>query len=181
MQKAPGRIDDLVRFARALDKGDNQSNLGRYSDIVTHMDAYAKMSDAGWNMMQAEQSQSDFKMLSKERAGYLNAPDDQSSGGINTRALALSLNSALAGLGIDTKPTTKDLAGRERLGGIQQAARVSLFDAQRQAGRKFTADEVEQHINVLFSKSIEFKRTVFGIDSKVSQNMMSCSAVRRSW
>jgi soluble lytic murein transglycosylase len=52
--------------------------------------------------------------------------------------------------------------------------RDSLFDAQQQAGKKFTPEEVEKHIDGLFAKSVDFRSTLFGFSTGTSsQNLMA--------
>lgn len=173
-QYAPGKIDDLYKFAKTMGRGDVVTNNGRYNDIVSNMGDYAKMSDAGWNQMQTELSGTDFKRLSQERANYLNGKTTDTSEGLNRAAVTRTLNENLSTLQIPVN-TGKDTDAAARVGGIRKFVDQSIFDAQAGLGRKMTPDEINDHINGLFSTNVQFKNTVFGFDTggSTSQNLMS--------
>jgi soluble lytic murein transglycosylase len=173
-QNAPGKLDDLIEYARKLGKGENQSDLVLYNRLAAHPDEMAALSDAQFEMLRAKLSQADFKHFSNERSNYINGKTDESAGGINSSALRTALNARLESLQINPTPGPKDTAGRERIGGIQQFVRNSVFAAQQQAGKKFTAAEIDAHLDTLFSKDVTFRTTRLGIFSSTKpENLMS--------
>lgn len=176
-QYAPGKVDDLYRFSKALERGDTTTNLGRYNDIVTNMDQYANLSDAAWNMLQSELSPSDFKHLSKERATYQNSAPDESVQGLNRAAVNRVLNQNLAVMHIPTNPG-KDESARERLGGIQQFVDQSVLEAQRALGKKMTPAELEQHINQLFAADVTFRHSVLGYTTGTSSQKLMAMQIK---
>jgi soluble lytic murein transglycosylase len=171
---APGKSDDLIKYARVFERGENVSDLVLYNRLAAHPEEMTAMSDAQFEGLRAHLSQADFKHFSNERANYQNGKTDESAGAINNAAFRASLNPRLEALGINVAPSPKDTAAMERVGGIRQFVRNSLFDAQQQAGKKFTPQEVEEHIDRLFAQSVEFRKTFLGFDRGTdSQNLMS--------
>jgi soluble lytic murein transglycosylase len=160
---APGKVDDLVKYARTLDRGENVTDLVLYNRMASHPEETAAMTDAQFEMLRAKLSQADFKHFANERSADRNGTTDTSAGGINSKALNQSLNERLEALQVNTAPPPKDAAGRERLGAIQQFVRTSVFQAQQQAGKKFTPAELDDHVNSLFAKDATFKSTFLGV------------------
>lgn len=173
-QYAPGKIDDLYKYATALGRGDVVTNNSRYNDIVSHMGDYAKLSDPAWNMMQTELSQTVFRRLSQQRADLQNGKTNDTSEGMNRAAISRALNENLATLKIPTA-VGKDADAGERLGGIRKFVDQSILDAQQGSGKKLTPAEIVDHVNGLFSSSVEFKNTLFGVATggTSAQNLMS--------
>ena len=173
-QYAPGKIDDLYKYAKALGRGDVVTNNSRYNDIVSHLSDYAKVSDPAWNMMQTELSQTDFRRLSQQRADLQNGKTNDTSEGMNRAAISRALNENLATLKIPTA-VGKDADAGERLGGIRKFVDQSILDAQQGSGKKLTPAEIVDHVNGLFSSSVEFKNTLFGVATggTSAQNLMS--------
>lgn len=168
---APGKSDDLLKYAKVFEKGENQTDMVLYNRLAAHPDEMAAMTDSQFEMLKAHLSQTDFKHFANERSNQINGKTDESVGALNTTALRASLTPRLEALGINASPAPKDTDGRERIGGIQKFVRDSLFDAQRQAGKKFTADEIDQHVDKLFAKNVDFRNSLWGTTS--SQNLMS--------
>lgn len=173
-QYAPGKLDDLRKFHRAMVTPDEvKTNLSRYNDVVTDMGRYARMSDAGWDSLQSELNPTDFKALSKQRQEYRTGAGSTSPGGINREAVNRSVDMGLQALKIDTHPKTSDTASQERLGAIRDFVDRSIFDAQRASGKKMTAEEIDTHVHKLFATDVKFKRTVFGFSADSSEKLMS--------
>ena len=162
-QYAPGKIDDLYRYSKAIQKGDAVTDLQLYNRLAAHPDEMVAMSDPQFESLRANLSAADFKHFSNERANNLNGRSDETAGGINSKALNQSLNARLESLHINTSPGPKDLDGRERIGGIQQFVRNSVFAAQAQAGKKMTAAELDAHVDRLFAKDVTFRSSFMGI------------------
>jgi len=170
IQNAPGDMHNLASYAKSISKGDTTTDLVLYNRLAAHPDEMAGMTDPQFEMLKAHLAPADFKHFANERSNYLNGKTDESAGAINTTALKASLNPRLAALGINAAPNPKDIAAQQRVGGIRLFVRDSLFAAQQQAGKKFTADEVEQHIDGLFMRSVEFKNSLWGSTS--TENLM---------
>jgi soluble lytic murein transglycosylase len=173
-QYAPGKMDDLIKYARTFDRGENQSNMVLYNRLASHPEEMGRMTDSQFEMLKTQLSQTDFKHFANLRADIINGKANQSYEAINTKALNTVLGNRLSALQIPTNPKPTDAAGRERVGAIQKYVRDSIFDAQKQAGRKFTPAELEQHVDGLFAKSVEFQNTLLGFSTgKSSQTMLS--------
>lgn len=173
-QFKPGQMGELDKLSKQLQRGDVVTNNGRYNDIVTNMDQYAKMSNPNWDMLQTELSQSDFRALSKQRATYLNGGNDASAEGLNRAQVNRSLNQGLASLGIPTTPPKGDEAAATRLGGIRSFVDQSIFDAQKAQGKKLTPEEINDHIHKLFATDVNFKNTLwYGGTSESSTKLMT--------
>ena len=176
MQYAPGDARNLEAFSKTIQRGDVVTNLGRYNDITSNMETYAKMGEGSWNMLQTELAPSDFKHLSKQRADYINGGTDASVGGINSARVTRSLNEALAALKIPTQegsPLGK--IDPERLGGIRAFVDRSIFDQQKAIGKKLTPEQIDDHIHQLFAIDVNFKNTLWygGTGADTSQKLMA--------
>ena len=167
---APGKLDDLVRYSKALERGDTVTDLVLYNRLESHPEELSKLTDPQFESLRAHLAPADFKTFSKQRSAVLNGADDQSAEGYNSPAVREALNTRLAGLGINAAPPPKETAAVERVGGIRQFVRQSVLDAQAQAGKKFTRDEVNKHIDGLFASSVDFKGALWGTST---QNLMS--------
>ena len=161
-QYAPGKIDDLMKYASALGRDDRKTDLTLYNRLSSHTDEMARMTDAQFESLRAHLSNADFKHFAKERADAIAGVGNTSAEALNGTAMKAALNSRLESLGIPVNPKASDTAAQERLGGIKQFVRDSIFEAQRAAGRKLTAEEVEQHIDKLFTTSVDFRSTLWG-------------------
>jgi soluble lytic murein transglycosylase len=168
-----GGIGGLESLSKAMQKGDVVTNNGRYNDIVGHMDQYAKMSDTAWGGLQTELDGATFRRLSKDRADYMTGKTTDTSENLNRAAVNRTLNQNLETLKIPTN-VGKDADGAARLGGIRKFVDQSILDAQQGTGKKLTPGEIVDHINGLFSTSVDFKNTLwYGGTETGSQNLMS--------
>ncbi len=172
---APGDAKNLEAFSRALQRGDVVTNLGRYNDIVTNMDDYAKLSNPQWDMLQTQLAPGTFMQLSKARADYQNNTTDDTSGGLNRVQINRVLNNRLESLQLPTK-ASQGSADAAWLGATRIFIDQSIFKTQRDLGHKLTPAEIESHIDNLFSQNADFRMHVMGIPipgTHVSQNIMS--------
>ena len=171
-QYAPGKLDDLRKFHRAMVTPDEvKTDLGRYNDVVTNLERYARMSDAGWNMLQSQFSPTDFKALSKQRADYLTGGSDISPTGLNREAVNRTVDAGLQALKINPHPSSTDSSGNERVGAIRDFVDRSIFDAQRASGKKMTAEEIANHVHKLFATDVQFKGTLWGSNTQKLMDM----------
>lgn len=160
---APDKADDLLKYAEHFAKPvESKTDLVLYNRLESHPEEMVKMTDPQFESLRPYLSIADFKYFSKQRQHALNDTTEDSAQGINSAAVKAALTPRLESLGISTTPGTKDTAGRERLGGVQQFVRESIFSAQQQEGKKFTPAEVEKHIDSLFSKSVTFRNSLWG-------------------
>lgn len=174
---APGDVKNLEAFSKALQRGDVVTNLGRYNDIVTDMDRYAKMSNPAWDMLQTELSPTTFMQLSKVRADYANSTSDDTSGGLNRAQINRVLNNRIASIGL---PITARAGGQDAqwLGGTRIFVDQSIFKAQKDLGHKLTPAEIEEHIDGLFAQNVEFRNHLFGIATGTSTRSVMSMHVR---
>jgi soluble lytic murein transglycosylase len=166
----PGKYDDALKFAKAISKGENVTNMDAYATAVTYPDELVKMSDATFfNFLKTNFSTSDGEKIAKLRAETRDASTDDSAGAINNKAVNIALNNRLANIGINPNPNKKNTNDLARIGAIQKYVRDTIFDQQQQVGHKFSAKEVEDSIDQLFSKSV----TVSGLISDNTKAMMN--------
>ena len=172
-QFAPGKLDDLEKYSKTMQRGDAVTDPVLYNRLTSHTDELAKMTDTQFEMLRSHLAPSAFEHFSRLRADTINGKTDESAGAVNVSAMKAALNPRLSGLGINTAPNPKDAPAQERVAGVREFVRQSLFDAQRQAGKKFTPEEVDKHIDHLFAKSVEFRTTLFGMNTGTSaENLM---------
>lgn len=171
-QFAPGKMDDLALFAKRIARGDNETDASVYMKLATYPDEMAKLSDAEFMQLRTKLSESDFKHFSNERADILNGKTDDTSGGINSKSINTALNNRLTSIGINPTPGSKDMAARQQVGTIQKYVRDDIFAQQAQLGRKLTPAEVEQRIDALFAKDVNFRSTFLGIGYRSTQQPM---------
>lgn len=163
MRYAPGDAKNLELFSKSIQRGDIVTNPGRYNDIVVNMPQYAKLSDPAWNQIaQTELSPSDGRMLSKERASYINQSADNSPQSLNTPAINQALKERMEALQLPVTVPATDMAGRAQLGGTQQFVRNTLLQQQQAEGKKFTPAEINDHLDKLFATDVTFKNTFLG-------------------
>lgn len=161
-QYTPDKWVEMEHLSKALQRGDTVTDLALYNRMAAHPEELGRLSDSQFEMLRSKLAPADFKHFANERSNWINGKTDDSAGGINSKAVNTTLNEKLAQLQIDSAPKPTDLAGRERVGAIQQFVRNSIFDAQRQAGKKFTPGEIDDHINGLFAKDASFRTYMFG-------------------
>lgn len=170
-QFAPGKLDDLMKYADAVGKPEAlKTDLRLYNRLESNPQELAKMSDAQFESLRAHLEPTDFKHFSRQRGEARKGAPEKSIESIDVGAMKAALDSRLASLDIQANPRANDSAGQERIGGIRQFVRTSIFEAQRATGRKFTQDEVEQHIDKLFTASVEMKGLLWGTNT---QNLMA--------
>lgn len=171
---APGDAGrPLESFSKALQRGDVVTNEGRYNDIVSNPAQYFRLPTPSWDMLQTELSPSTFQQLSKRRAEWLNGTGDDSPNGLDHTSISRVLNDRLSSAGL---PTTAKLGTPEAkwLGATKLYVDQSIQQTQYSSGKRLTPGDIEAHIDGLFSKSVQFRNTVFGIPTGTStQNLMS--------
>jgi soluble lytic murein transglycosylase len=174
-QYAPANMAKLEEYSKTLGRGDVVTNRGRYDDIVTHMDLYAKMGPGAWNqILQTELSQRDAAHLSQRRADFINGKTSDTADGFNSAAVNRAVNENLLAMKLPTITPKNDPETAERIGGIRMWVDQSIADAQHGLGRKMTPVEIHDYVNKLAHLSAGFTNTgIFGGQSTSSQTVMS--------
>ena len=171
-QYAPGKLDDLTKYANTLNGGEKiKSDLVLYNRLASHPEEMVRMTDAQFEGLRAHLSEPDFKHFAQERGTAQTVGVEA----LNKGAMTDALNSRLQGLGISPTPKASDAKAQERLGGIKQFVRNSLFEEQAARGRKLTPEEIETHIDKLFTKSIDFRNSLWGTTSTETLMAMQLS------
>lgn len=166
---APGKYDDSLKFAKAISKGDNETNMAAYNAAITYPEEMAKMSDAQFLQFQKTNfSLADQEKVGKLRAAQINGSADASAGAINNKALTDALTNRLESIGINALPKRDDMAGQTRIGTIKKFAADSIYAQQAQLGRKMTPQEISEHVDGLFAKNVQFKTTFMGVSTGTS-------------
>lgn len=153
----PGKVDDVMNFAKRLAAGQDTTNLGVYNKLATEPGYLANLSDAEFYTLQKYLSNADFKHFSNERAKIRGTLAGQGGpADLNTEFIKQALNSRLQTLRIDPSPT--DGSGdAARVGAIRQFVDKYFITAQRSANRRFTDAEITQHLDALFANNQTFK------------------------
>lgn len=166
-----GKYDDALKFAKAISKGENNTNMEAYITAVSHPEELAQMSDTQFTQFATTNlSTSDGERVARLRANILNGKDDESAQSINNKAVNTELNNRLLSIGINPNPPNKQLKDREQIGTIQKYVRDSIYDQQGQLGRKMSPEEINGHIDNLFTKDVQLPGVLWGTNNK---NMMS--------
>lgn len=156
----PDDLTDVLSFSKKMSEGTNTTNTALYQTLVTQPKLMSDMSDAQWQTQAPNFSVDDYKHLTQMRADLINNTGTNAPGSVNLRAVNETLSQRLQSMGIDPYPKSKgfgaDPDAVTRVGAIRQFAMQSLLDAQKQAGKKFTEADIEDHIDNLFAKSVTF-------------------------
>lgn len=163
---APGKMDDLMKFAKAISKGDNETNMGAFNAAITYPEELAKMSDAQFLQFQKTNfSLADQEKVAKLRANEINGDPDQSAGSINSKTFNTTVNNRLTSIGINPTPDRKDMTAQSRVGAIKKFIADDIYAQQQQLGRKMTGQEISDHVDSLFAKNITFRNTFLGMST----------------
>lgn len=131
----------------------NQFNRGGSSDIT-------KMSDQAFFGLRDKLSESDFNRFNTERNHFLQGKTSKDPGGVSMSDFRDSFKERQDGLELGFDPKTPE--GKANIGASQKFAIDYLIRQQQQAGHKFDRDEIDKAMDSLFSKSEDFKTTLFG-------------------
>lgn len=169
---APEKIDEVMNFGKRVSSGDDTTDNALYLKL-TDPATLKGLSDAQFYQLRSRLSQSDFQHFANKRQEAIKGSPGNQPGDLNDGAINRTLNSRLAGLGID--PTLKDgTSDAERLGAIRRFVDSSLIDAQNAVGKKFNDAEVQAHIDGLFAKSVTFRTSFLGFSTgSTGQSLLS--------
>ena len=164
---ASGRVDDAMKFAKAISNGENATNTEAYAMAMNYPGELAKMTDATFvNFLKTNFSVRDQEAVSKLRANEINGKTDDSSGALNYKAMNEVLANRLLPYNIvipqGAEAQQKNLPNAQQVGAIQHYVADSIFDQQQQLGRKMTKDELAKHIDGMFAKDVWFKSGILG-------------------
>ncbi len=170
----PAKVPAALTFAKAIATGQNETDPELYMKLATYPEEMAKLTDAQFMQLRPQLSQSDFDHFAAERGNILNGKTDDTTGGLNSGALKTVLNNRLTSIGINPTPPSKDLQAQAQVGTIQKYVRDDIFAQQAQLGRKMTPAEIENRVDTLFAKDLNFQNTFMGFNTGTSsQNMLS--------
>lgn len=149
----PEKLTSVMGAAERIAKGDDTTSLWLYNKLTNSPDELARLSDNEFYALRTSLSEADFKHFSQERAKRLGAaPSTNGPGDLNSQAIKAGLDTRLRMMGDD--PTPKDgSSDAERVGAMRKFIDGYFIAAQREAGKKFTDAEVEQHLDALFMKN----------------------------
>lgn len=162
---APGKVDDLYKFSKTLEKGDVVTNTALYLKLSSDPKFLTGLSNDQFMQLRSELSESDFKAFEKERVSKLQGGGANGPGELNGQAIKDTLDARLRILKID--PTPKDGSDDAvHIGAVHKFVRDEVAEAQRAAGKKFTDVETARFIDGLFARNVKFKGFFGGSDSK---------------
>lgn len=149
----PKDVPGLTEYAGKIRQGGTTTNEALYADIVTHMEKYTALSDQQWYAItRPNLSAVDFKTLTAQRADALNAVPSNGPGNVNLSALNATLDQRLTTMGLDPHPPMNgphaDTDMASRVDAIRSLVTQNVYEAQRQANRKFSQDEVAKQIDL---------------------------------
>ena len=155
-------MNRVIDYAKRVATNTQTTNLAVYERLTDPV-TLNSMSDAKFASMRTELSDSDFKKFSDQRASVrtgkaVAAASDIPSGPINE-----VLTNRLRNIGIDPTPKDSDEPGQMRMGAVKRFVRDSVYEQQQALGRKLNDQEVERHIDGLFAKSFDFRKTFMGM------------------
>lgn len=143
-QYAPGKLDDLNKFARAM-VVEPTTDMRLYNRLSAP-GALPGLSDAEFESLRSRLSPADFKHFAQVRANSKTAAGDANSEAINT-----AVNEQLRALKID--PTPKDASDEAaRVGAVRKFVTDEVLRAQALTGKKMTDAEVRQAVGMLFAQ-----------------------------
>ncbi len=170
----PAKVPAALTFAKAIATGQNETDPALYMNLATYPDEMAKLTDSQFMQLRPQLSQPDFDHFAAERGDILNGKVDTSTGGLNSGALNTVLSNRLTSIGINPTPKPTDMGARAQVGTIQKYVRDDIFAQQAQLGRKMTPGEIENRVDTLFAKDLNFRNTFMGFSTGTSsQNMLS--------
>jgi soluble lytic murein transglycosylase len=178
----PADLKDVMSYAKTMAEGTNTTNTALYQTLITNPKMMSSMTPDQWQTQAPNFSVDDFKHLSQIRADLINNTGTNAPGSVNLRAMNETLTQRLQTMGINPYPKSvgfnSDPEAVSQVGAIRQFVTQSLLDAQKEAGKKFTEVDIENHIDGLFAKSVTFRNKLdFGVFSvnrpDTTQNMMS--------
>ena len=151
-QFAPGKVDDLVAYAKAVGNPDTTTDLVVYNRLAGNPELLRRMTDAQFEGMRARLSPADFKHFASERGALLNPKAGDTSGNLDTSAITSATNDHLRVLGID--PTPKDDGGADaaRIGAIRKEITDQVLRAQAQTGKKLDDAQVRALVGQAFAR-----------------------------
>lgn len=152
-------------FARSISRGENNTDLAAYNAAITYPEELAKMSDTQFEQfVKTNFSTADGERIARLRASYISGKADQSAGSLNSPVFNQVVNNRLNSIGINPTPDRKDNQAQARVGAVKKFIADDIYATQQQLGRKLTPEEVSQHVDALFAKSQELKKTLFGFN-----------------
>lgn len=148
-QYAPGKFDDLNRYARGLvvEPSTDMRLYNRLSDPGV----LPALSDAEFESLRSRLAPADFKHFAQVRANAKSGAGDANSEAINT-----AVNEQLRALKID--PTPKDAPDEAaRVGALRKFVTDEVLRAQAISGKKMTDAEVRATVGGLFAQQSMLK------------------------
>ena len=159
-QFAPGKMDDLKKFATSLSKDDVQTNPALYMKLTD--DAYLKgLTDDQFFATRKALSESDFKKFADHRQTLTSGAGSNGWGELNTQAINTAFQTRLRLLKMDPTPK-EESSDAVRVGGMMKFIRDTVMEEQRQAGKKFNDVETTQSIDRIFGTNAKFRSTFLG-------------------
>ena len=151
---APGKLDELMAYAKAINTRDVQTDLVAYNRLAANPELLRRLSDSDFEGLRAKLSEADFKHFAGQRGAMLNpkASSGTDPGNLDAAAVKGAVDDHLRALQID--PTPKDDGGADaaRVGAIRKFVTDSVLRAQSMSGKRFTDSEVRDTVGRLFAE-----------------------------
>jgi len=161
----PQAYTRVQEFAKNVG-GVKSSNIAAYAAATTYPEELAKMGEPAFlDFVKRNFTEADAKHITDLRSGILTGKTSDTADSINSPLLNTLLQERLPGLDIDPKPKKGDTTAMARIGGIQKFLRDDIFAQQQQLGRRMTPKEITDRVDALFTKSIPFRDTLFGVET----------------
>jgi soluble lytic murein transglycosylase len=167
----PGRMDNLLQFAKTFAKGERTDNMEAYAAAWGHPEEMAAMTDSQFNQfVRTNFTDATGKELIKRREDFAEGKVDGGVGAVNDQALKQTLDERLRNAGkkwMEPKASTDD---KNSYGTVAKFLRDGIFQAQREAGRKFTPEEVGKYVDQQFQRTENTSRW-FGLSTKTQYEL----------
>src|SRR3569623_1025331 len=168
VQNAPGKLDDLMKYAKAIATPVTTTNMGAYNYAMENPEQLAQMSQSEFAHFQTIIfDTATQKQIENLRAYQLNGKTDNSAGMLNNAVFNSTVNNRIASIGI-VKPDVKDKNGvnayNDQVGSIKKFLADDILAQQQQLGRKMTQDEMIKRIDQTITTDVNFRHyTDFGL------------------
>lgn len=159
----PGRMDDLMRYSKAIGKGDRTDNMEAYGEAWSHPEEMARMSDAKFDQfVRTSFTDATAKELWKRRTEFMEGKIDGGVGAVNDTVLKQAIEERLGNLGLTWTGAKATKDNKAAFGTAAKYLRDGIFDAQHQAGKKFTPEEITDYVDRQFQRG-EVEKRWFGV------------------
>ena len=161
---APGKWDDLQRFAVAQANPPKADNMVAYHTAFDHPEELTNMPESKFQQFLA----TNFSQATQEKIQTLRDKNLKGEGALDTRTINSMMYDRLNALGVQTHALTKDAA---QIGSLQQFLNDGILAQQKVLGRQMNDGEINKFINKAFTDTTTVPGILWGENVKPSLTM----------